>query len=105
MKRPEVVTVVLPAYGVSDAFGSVVRDLAVGAYALRIRGMQLDVLLLNGDGVAGASAAQRVADELGLKLRIKEGSASGAGAAFLQGFREVVNEGRADLVVTLDATG
>ncbi len=105
MKPPEAVTVVLPAYGVAKSIGSVVRDLAVAAYALRIRGMQLDVLLLNGDGPTGAAIAEAVARELDLRLRIAEAPAGGAGAAFLQGFREVVEENRADLVATLDATG
>ena len=105
MKRPESVIVVLPTYGVADAIGSVVRDLAVAAYALRIRGMHLEVLMLNGDGPAAAAAAEAVASELGLRLKIVEGAPAGAGAAFVQGFREVVEDGRADLVVTLDATG
>ncbi len=105
MKRPELVTVVLPAYGVADAIGSVVRDLAVAAYALRIRSMNLEVLLITGDGAAGAATAEAMATELGLRLRIVDGPSAGAGAAFLEGFREVVTEGRADLVVTLDATG
>jgi SAM-dependent methyltransferase/glycosyltransferase involved in cell wall biosynthesis len=105
MKRPNTVTVVLPAYGVANAIASVVRDLAVAAYALRIRGMQLDVLVLNGDGPAAAAAAEAVAVELGLPVKIVDGPTAGAGSAFLQGFRNVVEEGRADLVATLDATG
>lgn len=105
MKRPELVTVVLPAYGVANAIESVVRDLGVAAYALRLRGMRLEVLLLNGDGPAGAAAAEGVASGLGLCLRVVEGPSAGAGAAFLQGFRYVVNEGRADVVATMDATG
>jgi SAM-dependent methyltransferase len=105
MKRVEVVSVVLPAYEVGEAIAFVVRDLAVAAYALRIRGMQLEVLLLNGDGPSGAEAAERVAAELGVVVRIVEGPPAGAGAAFLEGFRTVVKEGRADLVATLDATG
>ena len=105
MKRPNLITVVLPAYGVADAIAVVVRDLAVAAYALRARGMRLDVLLLNGDGPAAAAAAQRVAAELGLCLRIVEGPSAGAGAAFVTGLRDVLNEGRADVVATMDATG
>ena len=50
MKRPKLVTVVLPAHGVEGAIASVVRDLAVAAYALRSRDMELDVLLLAGGG-------------------------------------------------------
>jgi hypothetical protein len=46
MKPRLAATVVLPAYGVQDAIASVVRDLAVAAYALRARGIELDVLLL-----------------------------------------------------------
>ena len=105
MKRPELVTVVLPAYGVTDAIGSVVRDVAVAAYALRTRRMSLELLLLNGDGPAAASAVETVAAELGLPLTILDGPPAGAGAAFIQGFGEVVREGRADLVATLDPTG
>jgi 2-polyprenyl-3-methyl-5-hydroxy-6-metoxy-1,4-benzoquinol methylase len=105
MKRVEVVSVVLPAYEVVDAIAFVVRDLAVAAYALGIRGMQLEVLLLNGDGPAGATAAQCAAAKLGVVVKVVEGPPEGAGAAFLQGFRTVVEEGHADLVATLDATG
>lgn len=105
MKPPERVAVVLPAYGVAAAIGSVMRDLAVAAYALRLRGMHLDVLMLNGDGPAAGAAAEAVASELGLPLRVVEGPSEGAGAAFLQGFRDVVEGGGADLVATLDATG
>ncbi len=105
MKHPNTVTVILPAYGVGESVTSVVRDLAVAAYALRLRGMHLDVLLLNGDGTAVTAATQAVAAELGLPLRVIDGPTAGAGAAFLQGFRDVVAEGRADLVATLDATG
>ena len=41
MKRPKLVTVVLVAHGVEGAIASVVRDLAVAAYALRSRDMEL----------------------------------------------------------------
>jgi 2-polyprenyl-3-methyl-5-hydroxy-6-metoxy-1,4-benzoquinol methylase len=105
MKRPQRVTVVLPAYGVAGAIQSVVRDLAVAAYALKLRAMELDVLLLNGDGPSTADAARQAAEETGLCLRVVDGSSRSSGAAFLQGFRMVLDEGRADLVATLDATG
>jgi 2-polyprenyl-3-methyl-5-hydroxy-6-metoxy-1,4-benzoquinol methylase len=105
MKRPHRIAVVLPAYGVTGTLPSVVRDLAVAAYALRIRGMELQVLLLNGDGAAAGAAAQSAASDLGLALRVVQGPAAGAGAAFLDGFHQVLAEGRADLVVTLDANG
>jgi len=103
MKRPEVATVVLPAYGVEDAITAVVRDLAVAAYASRARGIELDVLLLDG-GQHGAAAAKTAAD-LGLSVTVVPGPASGPGEAFLQGLRMVSEEGRADVVVTLDANG
>jgi 2-polyprenyl-3-methyl-5-hydroxy-6-metoxy-1,4-benzoquinol methylase len=103
MKRPETATVVLPAYGVHDAIASVVRDLAVAAYALRARGIDLDVLLLDGGG--HAETAKEVAGELGVALTVVPGPASGPGEAFLEGFRRVVDAGTADLVVTLDANG
>ncbi len=103
MKRPQTATVVLPAYGVEDAIASVVRDLAVAAYALRARGIELDVLLLDGGG--HAETATQVAAELGLPLKSVPGPISGPGEAFLEGFRRVVEAGLADLVVTLDANG
>lgn len=105
MKRPELVTVVLPAYGVDNAIEPVVRDLAVAAYAMRIRGMRLEVLLLNGDGPAAAEAATSAASGLDLCLRVIEGPAAGPGAAFLQGMRQAADEGRADIVATMDCTG
>jgi hypothetical protein len=52
MKAPLAATVVLPAYGVQDAIASVVRDLAVAAYALCASGIKFDVLLLDGGGHA-----------------------------------------------------
>jgi hypothetical protein len=103
MKSPEVATVVLPAYGVERAITSVVRDLAVAAYALRARGIELDVLLL--DGGRHSIAAGETATELGLSLTAVPGPASGPGEAYLRGFRMVVEQGRADVVVTLDANG
>ena len=57
MKRPKLVTVVLVAHGVEGAIASVVRDLAVAAYALRSRDMKLDVLLLYGGGDRTAAVA------------------------------------------------
>jgi hypothetical protein len=37
MKAPLAATVVMPPYGAQDAIASLVRDLAVAAYALRAR--------------------------------------------------------------------
>src|SRR5918993_1087348 len=104
MERPESATVVLPAYGVADAIATVVRDLAVAAYALGPRGLHLDVLLLNGDD-EGAGVAVKTAAELDLPVTTVPGPVSGPGAAYLVGFQRVVGEGRADLVITLDANG
>jgi SAM-dependent methyltransferase len=104
MREPRSATVVLPAYGVGSAIGSVVRDLAVAAYALRSRGVDLDVLLLDGDGGRTAAAATRAAQEFGLALAAVDGPER-AGAAWLAGFRTVLAAGRADLVITMDADG
>jgi 2-polyprenyl-3-methyl-5-hydroxy-6-metoxy-1,4-benzoquinol methylase len=104
MERPEAVMVVLPAYGVADAVATVVRDLAVADYALRQRGLRLDVLLLHGDDEV-AEAAVRTAAELDLPLRAVPGSPSGPGAAYLDGFQQVIRDGSADLVITMDANG
>ncbi len=104
MKRPRSATVVLPAFQVADAIAALVRDLAVAAYALRSRDLRLDVLLLHDDEETAAIAEQTAA-ELDLSLTPVPGPASGPGEAYLAGFRRVVAEGRADLVVTLDANG
>jgi 2-polyprenyl-3-methyl-5-hydroxy-6-metoxy-1,4-benzoquinol methylase len=104
MERPKAATVVLPAYGVTDAVATVIRDLAVAAYALRQRGLGLDVLVLHGDDEV-AAAAVRTAAELDLPLRAVPGPPSGPGAAYLAGFQQVVGDGRADLVITMDANG
>ena len=105
MKTPQLVTVVLPAYGVTEAIESVVRDLAVAAYAMQARGMRLEVLLLNGDGPAAAAAATATAAELDLCLHVTRGPDAGAGLAFLRGLRQIADEGRADIVATIDGTG
>ncbi|HEX6234305.1 MAG TPA: glycosyltransferase, partial [Jiangellaceae bacterium] len=102
---PKAITVVLPVYGSLWPVPALMRDLAVAAYALRCRGMHLDVLLLDGDtGTAGQEAAG-VAESLGLPLEVVRGPAAGPGNAYVDGFRRVVDAGRADLVATLDATG
>jgi SAM-dependent methyltransferase len=103
MKAPRAATVVLPAYGVEGAIGALVRDLAVAAYALRTRSIDLDVLLL--DGGEHTATAGGVAAELGLGLISVPGPASGSGEAFLEGLRRTSETGGADLVVTMDANG
>jgi SAM-dependent methyltransferase len=105
MRALKSATVVLPAYQAGDAVVSVVRDLAVAAYALRPRGVDLDVLLLHDGRDDAATVATRTAVDLGLSLSAIPGPPTGSGAAYLEGFRRVVEEDRADLVVTLDANG
>jgi 2-polyprenyl-3-methyl-5-hydroxy-6-metoxy-1,4-benzoquinol methylase len=105
LDEPKAVTVVLPVYGLPGPVPAVVRDLAVAAYALRWRGMHLDVLVLDGGtGEAGKQAAS-VAEPLGLPVEVVPGPVTGPGNAYVEGFRRVVDAGRADLVATLDATG
>ena len=89
MRPPLAETVVLPAYGVQDAIASVVRDLAVAAFALRARGIELDVLLLHGGG--HAEPAKEVAGELGVSLTVVPGLASGPGEPYLEGFRPMAD--------------
>ncbi|HZB02255.1 MAG TPA: methyltransferase domain-containing protein [Actinomycetota bacterium] len=102
LAAPRTATVVLPAYGVEPAIGTVVRDLAVASYALRTRGIGLDVLLL--DGGDHEPQAREVADELGVDLRCVRGPEAGPGAAFREGMRLAVEAG-VDLVVTMDSNG
>ncbi|MPZ74873.1 MAG: methyltransferase [Nitriliruptorales bacterium] len=104
MKHVDGVTVVLPAYGVSDAVGTVLRDLAVAAYALRIRGIGLRVLLINGEGEALEDLATAAVEGLDLDLRTVTGPADG-GAAYVDGFRLALQEDDAHLIATLDANG
>jgi len=105
VEEPKAITVVLPVYGSCGPVPAVVRDLAVAAYALRCRGMHLDVLLLDGGAGAAGKEAARVAQTVGLQLEVVPGPATGPGTAYVDGFRQVVDAGRADLVATLDATG
>jgi hypothetical protein len=99
------VTVVVPAYQVTGAMASTVRDQAVATSALRSRGIDLDVLLLHDGQDDVAAISTRAADDLGLSLTTLPGSPTGSGAAHLEGFRRVIEEDRADLVATLDANG
>ena len=95
---------VLLAHGAGDGLVTVVRDLAVAAYALRARGLQLDVLLVDDGGARGAALAAKAAADFGLPLATVAGPGS-PGAAWVAGLRQVLDRGRADLVVSLDATG
>jgi SAM-dependent methyltransferase len=104
MDRPGLATVLLPAHGAGDGLLTVVRDLAVAAYALRARGVALDVLLLDDGRAPAAALAAKAAADFGLPLATVAGPPT-QGAAYLAGYRQVLDRGRADLVVTLDATG
>jgi SAM-dependent methyltransferase len=101
MQGPRSTTVVLPAYGVGDGIVTVIRDLAVAAYALRARGMHLEVLLLDDGTSEVASVASKTAAEYGLPLTAISGPRS-PGEAYLVGFRQVLDSERADLVVMID---
>jgi 2-polyprenyl-3-methyl-5-hydroxy-6-metoxy-1,4-benzoquinol methylase len=104
MDGPRLATVVLPAYGVGGGVVTVIRDLAVAAYALRARDLRLEVLLLDDGTEEVATVAAKTAASYDLPFAAVSGLPS-PGAAYLAGFRRVLDEGRADLVVTLDATG
>jgi SAM-dependent methyltransferase len=104
MDQPRVATVLLPTHGAGDGLVTVIRDLAVAAYALRARGVALDVLLLEDGRAQTAAEAAKAAAEFGLPLTTVPGPPT-QGAAYLAGFRQVLDRDRADLVVTLDATG
>jgi SAM-dependent methyltransferase/glycosyltransferase involved in cell wall biosynthesis len=103
VNRPRTATVVMPAYDVARAIEPVVRDLAVAAHALRARGIELDLLLVDGGG--HGDLARRAAERFHLPIQVLPGPASGPGQAYARGLARVAGEGRADLVVTLDANG
>jgi SAM-dependent methyltransferase len=103
LKRLESVLVVLPLYGSFEPVPALLRDLAVAAYALRCREIDLEVLVLDG-GSMGSRVGQ-LANALDLSLEVIPGPGSGPGDAFVLGFQRTVEAGHADAVVTLDATG
>src|SRR5918995_3811257 len=102
--QPGSVTALLSAHGAGNGIVAVVRDLAVAAYALRARDLQLDVLLLDDGREGAATLAAKTAADFGLPLTGVAGARS-PGPAYVAGFRHVLELGRAELVVTLDATG
>jgi SAM-dependent methyltransferase len=97
-------TVVLPTHGGGKAIATVVRDLAIAAFALAARGSRLNVLLLDPPGSAVGDAGVKAAADHGLDLTVCR-APYGVGDAYLAGFREVLARAEADLVVTLDASG
>lgn len=105
MRTPRAATVVLPAYDVADVITPIVKDLTVAAYALTSRGIDLELLMLDGGTDDAGALAEKAAADSSLKVRVLEGPAGGSGTAYMEGFRRVVKEGRSDLVVTLDANG
>ncbi len=105
MDGPRTATVVLPAYEGSTGVPDVIGDLAVAAYALRSRHIDLDVLYVDGRRDEVSAAALSRAAELGLALTVLPDPPPTAGEAYLAGFRRVAAGGTADLVVTLDANG
>ncbi len=102
--RPQVATVVLPVFDVAEAIPALLRDLAVAAYALRARGLVLDVLMLDGRASPSRPDAEELAARLDLDL-VRLPVSGEPGSAWLEGFRHVLADDRADLVVTLDANG
>lgn len=105
VEKPRRLTVVLPLFGVAAAMPKLVRDLAVAAYALRERGVDMDVLLLDGGLDDSVEIAASAAERLSLPVRVRDVSGLDLGAAFALGFSAVVNEDSPDLVATLDANG
>jgi hypothetical protein len=93
MRRPGSATALLSAHGAGDGIVTVVRDLAVAAYALRARGLQLDVLLLDDGQERASTLAAKTAADYGLPLTAVAGPRS-AGAAYVAGFRRVVDRAR-----------
>jgi SAM-dependent methyltransferase len=104
MRRVSTVTVILPTHGGDQGIPLVLRDLAVAAFALDARGVRLDVLLLEDPAGDAGESASKAAAEYGLDLTRASAPPDVAGA-YLAGFRKVVEQNEADLVVTLDASG
>ncbi len=98
------VAVVLPTHGGGEAISAIVRDLAIGAFALSSRGDRLSVLLLEPPGSSAGDAGVQAAADHGLDLDLCRAPTE-VGEAYLAGFKEVLARDEADLVVTLDASG
>lgn len=103
MRQPRAATVVMPAYDVIAAVEPIIRDLGVAAYALRARGIELDLLMLDGGG--HGELARSAAEPLGLPVEVVQGPSSGPGRAYAEGLLRAARDGRADVVVTMDANG
>ena len=104
MTRVSTVTVILPAHGADQGILLVLRDLAVAAFALDARGVRLDVLVMDDPTSDTAELASKAAAEYGLDIT-RGPASSDIADAYLAGFRRVVAQNEADLVVTLDASG
>jgi 2-polyprenyl-3-methyl-5-hydroxy-6-metoxy-1,4-benzoquinol methylase len=105
MKRPTSATVVLPLYDAGLPVERFARDLAIAAYALRSRSIDLDVVTLDGAPDGSVDRMEATAHELGLQVDVLAGPPSGAAEAYLEGFRHVLQKSDADLIITLDANG
>ncbi|HZB51906.1 MAG TPA: hypothetical protein VE547_22660, partial [Mycobacteriales bacterium] len=70
MEQPKGVTVVLPVYGPDGPVPALLRDLAVAAYALRCRGLHLEVTLLDGSGGAAGERALAAARAVDLPMEV-----------------------------------
>ena len=91
--QPGSVTALLSAHGAGNGIVAVVRDLAVAAYALRARGLRLDVLLLDDGREGAATLAAKTAADFGLPLTVVAGPRF-PGPAYAAGFRHVLELGR-----------
>jgi hypothetical protein len=76
MHRPGWATALLSTHGADDGIVTVIRDLAVAAYALRARGLQLDVLLLDHGRQRATTLAAKTAADFGLPLTVVAGPRS-----------------------------
>jgi hypothetical protein len=76
MNQPGSATALLSAHGAGDGIVAVIRDLAVAAYALQARGLQLDVLLLDDGREGTATLAAKTAADFGLPLAVVAGPRS-----------------------------
>ncbi len=97
-------TVVLSGYGAGEGVATVIRDLAVAAYALGTRGLSLEVLVVDDGRSEAAGVASKVAAEYGLTLDVVPGPPQPA-PGYVVGYQRVLARATADLAITLDATG
>ncbi len=100
------ITVILVTHNHEEPVVGVLHDLAVAAFALRLRGVALKVLVADANSTDGTlTAVSEWAERLELDVTATACRTAALGEAYLQAFAAVAADPDADAVLTMDATG